>query len=163
MSIISREKESKRERGKRETLNLLFLGCHTLSYRIFEYSVSVHSFFLSVYLFIFERKRENTSRGGTERERERERQKDRQTESEAGSRLSAVSTEPNTGPQLTNCEIMTWAEVGLSTLWATQAPVLCTVFKLDRGAPEWLSRLSILSETGGGEAQSSLLPLKIRM
>ena len=29
------------------------------------------------------------------------------TESEAGSRLQAVSTEPNTGVELTNCEIMT--------------------------------------------------------
>ena len=29
------------------------------------------------------------------------------TESEAGSRLQAVSTEPDTGFELTNCEIMT--------------------------------------------------------
>ena len=29
------------------------------------------------------------------------------TESEAGSRLSAVSTEPNEGLELTDCEIMT--------------------------------------------------------
>ena len=29
------------------------------------------------------------------------------TESEAGSRLQAVSTEPNPGLKLTNCEIMT--------------------------------------------------------
>ena len=44
------------------------------------------------------------------------------TESEAGSRLRAVSTEPDAGPELTDREIMTWALVGRSTDWATQAP-----------------------------------------
>ena len=38
-------------------------------------------------------------RGGAER--------DRDTESEAASRLGAVSTEPDTGPELVNCEILT--------------------------------------------------------
>ena len=44
------------------------------------------------------------------------------TESEAGSRLWTVSTESDAGLELTNCEIMTWAKVGCSTDWATQAP-----------------------------------------
>ena len=44
------------------------------------------------------------------------------TESEAGSRLRAVSTEPDTGLEPMNCEIMTWAEVGRLTDCATQAP-----------------------------------------
>ena len=39
------------------------------------------------------------SRGGVEREGD--------TECEAGSRLRAVSTEPDMGLELTNCEIMT--------------------------------------------------------
>ena len=39
------------------------------------------------------------SRGGAEREGD--------TEPEAGSRLQAVSTEPDAGLELTNCEIMT--------------------------------------------------------
>ena len=39
------------------------------------------------------------SRGGAEREGD--------TESKAGSRLRAVSTEPNVRLELTNCEIMT--------------------------------------------------------
>ena len=43
-------------------------------------------------------------------------------EAEAGSRLWIVSTEPDVGRELTNCEIMTWAEVGRSVDWATQAP-----------------------------------------
>ena len=38
------------------------------------------------------------SREGTEREGD--------TESEAGSRLSAISTEPDAGLELTDCEIM---------------------------------------------------------
>ena len=51
--------------------------------------------------FIFERetKRQSVSQGGAEREGG--------TESEAGSRLPAVSTEPNTGPELKNGEITT--------------------------------------------------------
>ena len=52
--------------------------------------------------------------GGTEREGV--------TELEAGSRLWAVNTEPHAGLELTNGEIMTWAEVGGLNDWATQAP-----------------------------------------
>ena len=44
------------------------------------------------------------------------------TDSEAGSRLWGVSTEPDMGLKLTNREIMTWAEVGSLTDWATQVP-----------------------------------------
>ena len=44
------------------------------------------------------------------------------TESEVGSRLWAVSTEPDVGLEATNGEIMTWAEVRGLTDWATQAP-----------------------------------------
>ena len=50
---------------------------------------------------------------GGRAEREREREGD--TESEAGSRLRAVSTEPNVGLEPTNHEIMTLAKVGRST------------------------------------------------
>ena len=45
------------------------------------------------------------------------------TESEAGSRLWAVSPEPDAGLELTDREIVTWAEVGRLTDWATQAPL----------------------------------------
>ena len=44
------------------------------------------------------------SRGGAESEGD--------TESEAGSGLRAVGTEPDAGLELTDREIMTWAEVG---------------------------------------------------
>ena len=54
------------------------------------------------------------SRGGTEREGD--------TESKAESRLRAVSTEPDVGLKLANCEIVTLAEVRRSTDRATQAP-----------------------------------------
>ena len=54
------------------------------------------------------------SGGGAEREGD--------TESEAGSTLQAVSTEPDAGLQLTDREIITWAEVIRLTDWATQVP-----------------------------------------
>ena len=55
------------------------------------------------------------SQGGAEREGD--------VEFEAGSRLWAASTEPDAGLELMNREIMTRAEVGRSTYWATQAPL----------------------------------------
>ena len=57
--------------------------------------------------------------GGAEREGD--------TESETGSRLWAVSTEPDAGLELTDRKIMTWAEVGRPTDWATQAPLYFTI------------------------------------
>ena len=54
-----------------------------------------------------EREKQSVSRGGAEREGA--------TECEAGSRLRAVSTEPDAGLELTSCEIVTRAEVGRST------------------------------------------------
>ena len=46
-----------------------------------------------------DRERQNTNKGGAEREGD--------TESKAGSRLRAVSTEPDTGLEPTDHEIMT--------------------------------------------------------
>ena len=46
-----------------------------------------------------DRERQSTSQGEAEREGD--------TESEAGSRLRAVSTEPDVGLELMDCEIMT--------------------------------------------------------
>ena len=66
-----------------------------------------HKNFLT-FLFIFEREKET----GCEQGRA-ERQGD--PEAEAGSRLWAVSTEPNAGLKPTNSEIMTWAKVGRLT------------------------------------------------
>ena len=53
----------------------------------------------NVYLFLRDRERQSTSEGGAERKGD--------TESEAGSRLPAVSTEPDAGLELTDSEIMT--------------------------------------------------------
>ena len=65
--------------------------------------------------------REHTSRGGTEREGD--------TETKTGSRLWGVSTEPNAGIELTNCEIITWAEVRRLNNWAIHAPQFSLLFK----------------------------------
>ena len=69
-------------------------------------------FFFNVYFW--DRERQSMSVGGAETEGD--------TEFEAGSRLRAVSTEPDAGLEPTKREIMTWAEVGSLTDWATQAP-----------------------------------------
>ena len=61
------------------------------------------------------------SGGGAEREGD--------IEHEAGSRLWAISTEPDAGLELTSREIMTWAEVGCLTNWATQVPLNGEIFK----------------------------------
>ena len=67
-----------------------------------------------MFIYFWQTERQSMSRGGAEREGD--------TESEAGSRLRALSTEPDAGLELTDRKIMTWAEVGCSTDWATQAP-----------------------------------------
>ena len=72
--------------------------------------------FFSTFIYFWDRERESMNGGGAEREGD--------TESEAGSRLWAVSTQPDTGLEPTNSEIMTWAEVGCSTDWATQVPCI---------------------------------------
>ena len=60
-------------------------------------------------------------------------EKEGDTESEAGSRLRAISPEPDTGLELTDREIVTWAEVGCLTDWATQAPlILIFIFERQR-------------------------------
>ena len=55
--------------------------------------------FFLVFIYLFLRGR--AKRGGTERERERRNPK----------KASAVSTEPDAGLDLTNCEIMTLVEI----------------------------------------------------
>ena len=69
-----------------------------------------------MFIYFWDRERQSMNEGGSEREGD--------TESEAGSSLWAVSTEPDTGLELTNCEIMTWAKVRCLTDWATQAPLI---------------------------------------
>ena len=64
----------------------------------------------NVYYF-WERERKSVSRRGAEREGD--------TKSEADSRLSAVSTEPDTELEPMNHKIMTWAEVRRSINFAT--------------------------------------------
>ena len=63
----------------------------------------------------------------SERERDRARvgegQRERETQNPKQAPGSwAVSTEPDVGLKLKNREIMTWAQVGRSTDWATPAP-----------------------------------------
>ena len=57
------------------------------------------------------------------------------TESEAGSGLWAISPEPDAGLELTDREIMTWAEVGRLTDWATQVPREISVLSTNQKFP----------------------------
>ena len=75
------------------------------------------SFFFLMFIYFWERERERQSASGGRTVREGD------TESDAGSRLWAVSTEPDAGLEPTDREIMAWARVGRLTDWATQAPL----------------------------------------
>ena len=67
-----------------------------------------------MFIYFWESERQSARWRGAEREGG--------TESGAGSRLWAVNTEPDAGFELSNCKIMTWAEVRCLTDWATQVP-----------------------------------------
>ena len=74
----------------------VLLETETVQYKNFSIC-NLH--FFNVYLFLRDRQRQNMNGGGAEKEGN--------TESEAGSRLPAVSTEPDAGLELTNCETTT--------------------------------------------------------
>ena len=101
-------------------------------------------FFFLVYLFIL-RERENTWVGEGQRER-------------ISSRLHTVSMESDAGPELTNHEIMIWAEVRRLTNWVTQVPLLpfymlCTwsVFFVNFSLWIWQRRQIIKKKQGWTE------------
>ena len=64
-------------------------------------------------MFIFERETDRQTQGESMNREGAERKGD--TEAEAGYRLPAVSTEPGSGLELINSEIMTWAEISRLT------------------------------------------------
>ena len=70
---------------------------------------------------LFLRRRETEHERGRVRERGRHR-------IWTGSRLWAISTEPDAGLKLTDHEIMTWAKVGRLIDWATKAPLNLVIF-----------------------------------
>ena len=74
-----------------------------------------------MFIYFWDRERDSAWAGEGQRERE--------TESKAGSRIWAVSAEPDAGLDLTNREIMTWAEVRRLTDWATQEPLYLPILK----------------------------------
>ena len=67
-----------------------------------------------MFIYFWDRERQNVNGGRAEREGD--------TESETGSRPWAISPEPDAGLELTDHEIVTRAEVGRLTDWATQVP-----------------------------------------
>ena len=61
---------------------------------------TILKFFSTFFIYFWDRERQSMNGGGAEREGD--------TESETGSRLRAISPEPDTGLELTDREIMTW-------------------------------------------------------
>ena len=57
-------------------------------------------FFFPTFIYFWDRERQSMNGGGAEREGD--------TESETGSRLWAISPEPDAGLELTDREIVTW-------------------------------------------------------
>ena len=57
-------------------------------------------FFFNVFIYFWDRERQSMNGGGAEREGD--------TESETGSRLQAISPEPDAGLELPDREIVTW-------------------------------------------------------
>ena len=84
-------------------------------------TVAYTLFFLIFNLYLVLKDRTWAGEGQRERETHTHTHTHKHTESKAGFRLWAISTEPDAG--LTNCKIVTWAKVGRSTDWATQAPL----------------------------------------
>ena len=68
-------------------------------------------------------------------------ERERETESETGSRLWAVSTEPDMGLEPMNCEIMTLAKVGHLTNWTTQVPQFSQFFYVGSFASSFIPSL----------------------
>ena len=90
-------------------------------------------FFFLHFIYFWEREREKAK--AREGQRERERDRHRIQWQAPGSELP-VSTEPNTGLEPMNRKIMTWAEVGRLTNWATQMPL--ELFLIDKFKKFWL-------------------------
>ena len=83
------------------------------------------------------------------------------TESEAGSRLQAVSTEPDAGLEFTDHEIMTRAEVGRSTDWATQVPQFFFLSNLYTQHGAWTHNPEIESNMFYWLSQAGTLEMEI--
>ena len=74
-------------------------------------------------------------------------QREGDTECKAGSSLWAVSTEPDVGLELTDREIVTWAEVGHLTDWATQVPLFLSFKYKEEFLFSWLDPNSDFQHT----------------
>ena len=97
------------------------------------YRCAVFLKFFLTFIYFWDRERQSMNGGGAEREGD--------TESEAGSRLWAVSTEPDAGLKLTD-----WAEVGRLTHRATQAPCTGVLFWRDTCTPMFIAALLTIAK-----------------
>ena len=120
-----------------ELLKPRVLRLSGLNYKTFcDNQQRFNSFFFLMFIYFWERDRVWVGEG-----RERETQNPKQV---PGSALSAQS--PDMGLELTNLEIMTWARVGCSTNWATQAPLSMHIFMCMCLDSTWKQPLKSLRE-----------------
>ena len=75
-----------------------------------------------MFIYFCERERQSASGGGAEREGD--------AEAKAGSKLWAVSSQPDVGLEPMDHKIMTRAKVWRSIDWATQVPLFLKAFLL---------------------------------
>ena len=73
---------------------------YNLGYMSFALATFFLNFFFNVFIYFWDRERQSMNGGGAEREGD--------TESETGSRLQAISPEPDAGLELPDREIVTW-------------------------------------------------------
>ena len=124
-------------------VSVLFWGKNLIP---FEMWIKTKKFFFNV-LFIFERERVRAGEGKRERGQRMH------------SQLHAHSSDPNAGLELTNHEIMTWAEVRHSADEAPQVPRESKNFKLwgNWGAPS-VERATLDFGSGHGPRDVGLSP-----
>ena len=105
-----------------------------------------------MFIYFWDRGRQSASGGGAEREGD--------TESETGSRLWAVSTDPDARLEPMNREIVTWAKVRRLADWATQVPQVVIFFKQGFCKRRYFEdRIILLDEYYGQLLSMSFLPL----
>ena len=94
-----------------------------LSYFYLSYFIILKCLFVYLFIYLFKREREHVCTLAWEKGRERGRQR-------IWSGLCAHSREPDARLELTNCEIMTWAEVGHLINWPLYLSYFLKVFLL---------------------------------
>ena len=85
---------------EKQNLNSNFMIVAMITFILFFFTLFFFFYFFSTFIYFWDRERQSMNGRGAEREGD--------TESETGSRLRAISPEPDAGLELTDREIVTW-------------------------------------------------------